>query len=164
MASSHCLLILCLHVHPTSCSRTSSLCSLPTISSITFLICNSWVNSVFFYLFQGQQLLWNWTCFFPLYTSSSETPGTTETPAIKIPVINTRRHKYLHHTQTGKATLGHFLLKSTGLEYARIEWGVMSVLKKWFLLDRISTLRLPQLNLFTFRSKCVKYPCLWRTG
>ena len=65
-----------------------------------------------------------WIYFFPLYTSSSETP------AIKIPVINTRRHKYLHHTQTGKATLGHFLLKSTGLEYARIEWGVMSVLKK----------------------------------
>ncbi len=58
-----------------------------------------------------------WIYFFPLYTSSSETP------AIKIPVINTRRHKYLHHTQTGKATLGHFLLKSTGLEYARIEWG-----------------------------------------
>ena len=53
-----------------------------------------------------------WIYFFPLYTSSSETP------AIKIPVINTRRH-----TQTGKATLGHFLLKSTGLEYARIEWG-----------------------------------------
>ena len=25
--------------------------------------------------------------------------------------------------RTGKATLGHFLLKSTGLEYARIEWG-----------------------------------------
>ena len=52
-----------------------------------------------------------WIYFFPLYTSSSETP------AIKIPVINTRRHKYLHHTQTGKATLGHFLLNSTGLEY-----------------------------------------------
>ena len=38
------------------------------------------------------------------------------------PPLNTEKFLWVMK-RTGKATLGHFLLNSTGLEYARIVWG-----------------------------------------